>query len=275
MKSNTDRERAARFQALIADAGGQAAFCRKVWPRERDPVAANKGKVSKWAAGLAGISRREAETVAAAFGRRPAWLLWGELPEREGITRSLAELADDVRREVITRAFDGTGYEPFIRGTLESMIDGETLLAELATAVRGELAASASHLERTLSLRRVIDWLRESRGARPDTKDAIARLEALQSVPPPGRFFSLVRLAAHKAQRERNVRDTRSDEEMRRRGRTTNYEVGEDGKMREVPVKSLASVFASFAETTTKARPPRASGKRKAAKDSPRTKGGK
>jgi hypothetical protein len=86
--------RAKRLGTLIKKAGGQADFCRHVWPRE--PADANKAKVSKWYRSGSGIHPDQAVEIAEAFKVRAAWLLWGELPERESVTRTEAKLADDM-----------------------------------------------------------------------------------------------------------------------------------------------------------------------------------
>jgi hypothetical protein len=93
-QQRTRRELAARIEALIGEAGDPPAFCRRVWPRE--PYAANKAKVSKWRNSASGMDPAEVVEVARAFSRRPAWLLFGELPELEGITREIAGLEADL-----------------------------------------------------------------------------------------------------------------------------------------------------------------------------------
>ncbi|MDO8500453.1 MAG: hypothetical protein Q7S20_01260 [Gemmatimonadaceae bacterium] len=123
-----------RLSLLVKEAGEQKAFCRKVWPSDDADV--NKSKVSKWVNGLSGIHPTEVLTVAAAFQRRPAWLLFGELPEREGVTRTEAKLAADLAAYVWPVAIKKAGVkltEPAGVGLnlgekVKSMISGETLL---------------------------------------------------------------------------------------------------------------------------------------------------
>ena len=80
----------AQIRELIDDAGGPAAFCKRVWPRE--DYDANKAKVSKWKGGGSGIARTEALRIAAAFKVRPAWLLFGEHPKTPGMTRAMSSV---------------------------------------------------------------------------------------------------------------------------------------------------------------------------------------
>lgn len=80
-----------RLQVLVNEAGSQSALARAVW----GDAAAYKGKVNKWYNGAA-ISAREAKAIADTFGRRAGWLMWGELPEREGVARPETDLALDL-----------------------------------------------------------------------------------------------------------------------------------------------------------------------------------
>ena len=90
------RALAGRLNQLIERAGTSADFCRLVWPQEKHAVEGNKAKVWKWSRGDSGISPDEAAQIAKAFKVRAGWLLFGELPEHEGVSRTEANLADDV-----------------------------------------------------------------------------------------------------------------------------------------------------------------------------------
>lgn len=104
-----------RIGILIAEAGSEMSFAKRVWPRESPDC--NKSKVNKWRHGHSGISPEEAAKVAIAFGRRPAWLMFGELPERPGVARSDADLATDVAARVaqaIIERSDGEGWRDHV-----------------------------------------------------------------------------------------------------------------------------------------------------------------
>ncbi len=126
---------AARMTMLVAEAGGLSAFCRKVWPKQRTAAAANKGKVSKWKNGLSGISPEEAEHVASVYSPRlrPAWIVFGELPEAEGISRPRAELEADIAAYVVRAAMTEPDFE------VEQRIDGGVLLRRLLDCAVPEL----------------------------------------------------------------------------------------------------------------------------------------
>lgn len=94
------RERTERLTRLIERAGTSADFCRLVWPQEKHAAEGNKAKVWKWSRGDSGISPDEAAQIAKAFKVRAGWLLFGELPERDGVTRTEAKLADDVAEHI-------------------------------------------------------------------------------------------------------------------------------------------------------------------------------
>jgi hypothetical protein len=143
---------ASRLTSLIAEAGGNAPFCRKVWPKEKDSVGANKSKVSKWAHGPGGISPDEAEIVALAFQRRPAWLLFGEEPERSGVSRTLADLASDLRAEVLTRVFADGDWIEGNRAYYERYVDADALLRNVCAAAASECAALEKWMQQTRAL---------------------------------------------------------------------------------------------------------------------------
>jgi len=112
-----------RIRQLVNEAGGQTEFARRIWG---DPLP-HKGKVGKWYNGRSGIHPTLASVVAKAFGRRPAWLLLGELPEREGAVLAEAKLADELatylRQEVASRK----GVDPS-----DVFVDVANLLPSLA-----------------------------------------------------------------------------------------------------------------------------------------------
>lgn len=130
MTNKRDRERTARLTSLMDEAGPhQADFCKRVWPREE--VDANKAKVSKWKKGT-NISSSEAELVAQAFNRRPAWVLWGELPEHAGQKWPDAKLETELATRVATevaRQLDAEASQPLFSGRLHA--DGGALLAAI------------------------------------------------------------------------------------------------------------------------------------------------
>src|SRR5262245_39198709 len=101
------KELKARVRQLVDEAGGQSAFARRVW----GDAIAHKGKVGRWYNGRTGLSAEEVIQVARAFKRRPAWLMFGELPERPGVSRSEAELAADFAAYVRQRVAAGLGID--------------------------------------------------------------------------------------------------------------------------------------------------------------------
>jgi len=118
-----------RIRRLVNTAGGQTAFARKIWG---DPLP-HKGKVGKWYNGRSAIRPEEAITVAKAFGVRPAWLLLGELPERDDVTRTEAKLAVDVASYIareVRRAIQGDRHEneSWFSDVADWRYDGEAAL---------------------------------------------------------------------------------------------------------------------------------------------------
>lgn len=188
-----------RLKTLIAEAGGQSAFSRKVWPKE--PAEANKAKVSKWANGLSGISpEKEALAVARAFHRRPAWLLFGDLPEREGATRPEAALEYELANVVTVRALADANIEPstkppgwsaahavWMRDILATMIGGADLLGAIVRLTVEECESSAAWLETRARIAVAIKTLPDtarSDVARKELERAYANMQ-----PPSGRVF--------------------------------------------------------------------------------------
>lgn len=129
-----------RIRRLVKKAGSQAAFARLVWG-DPDP---HKGKVNKWYNGTTGIRPDEAIAVAKAFDVRAAWLLLGELPEREGVTRTEAKLADDLAAYAAHEAMLAVGVDavPSVRG----LINGRNLLRHVVEVVTSDVRANMAHL---------------------------------------------------------------------------------------------------------------------------------
>lgn len=145
MATKKAKDMKARLRRLIDESGGQAEFCRRVWPSGAD---ANKAKVSKWySPASSGISSDEVEAVAKACSYRPAWLLWGELPERSGVTRTDAELADDLAAYVAAKALEKVNLaeDPALAAKLKELIqrEGKTLLRIVVDLTADEARANA------------------------------------------------------------------------------------------------------------------------------------
>lgn len=138
-----------RIRGLIEKEGSQAAFARLVWGDPRP----HAGKVNKWFKGTTGIRPDEAVDVAKKCKVRAAWLLLGEAPECEGVTRTAAALADDLAAYVGAEALAKAG--PMTPGTaaqLRRRVRGEAILREAVAMVAAEMRASAAHYQNQLSL---------------------------------------------------------------------------------------------------------------------------
>lgn len=170
-----------RLEQLIEKADGVAGFCRTVWPRDQDPVAMNKSKVSKWQRGTL-IDPIQAARVARAFGYRAGWLLYGELPEKETVARTLVDLADDVKAEVMARVeLESSGTR--LKWIVERGIAGEHLLKVLTETVLTELRANNEWVYRTAALGTAIERLQELDDSR--LWPLIDELESLRKTAPP------------------------------------------------------------------------------------------
>jgi hypothetical protein len=158
-----------RLKTLINEAGGQTAFARRVWG---DPHP-HKGKVQKWYRGHSGIRPDEAVKVAESFGRRPAWLLLGELPERAGVARAdvtlAADLAAYVANEAIAKANPGMAREAVAKLSTEStangvIASGDTLLQLLVDEAASDWRANARHNRDKLAAFWDVATLRNAKG---------------------------------------------------------------------------------------------------------------
>jgi hypothetical protein len=113
------------------------------------------------------MSPEEAKRVALAFGRRPAWLLFGELPETLGSSRSLAELADDLSVEICRRLsirFGGSTIVADGNDLLDRLESDETAALEAWDAWRKRLAEVPSILRvaaANASYPEMGEWLRK------------------------------------------------------------------------------------------------------------------
>lgn len=147
-----------RLHELIDEAGGRPQFMRDVWGPKG--VERNKSKVGKWLDGTSGMRADEAEVIAKRFASRPAWLLYGEEPRRPSAVRPLPALADELRNEVLTRAFAGRKIEPAVRAELASALSGEDMLNFLAELLRRDTEQLTRWARRNTVLRHAMERLK-------------------------------------------------------------------------------------------------------------------
>lgn len=171
----------ARLLELIEEAGSRTEFIRRVWG---DDVDTHKGKVAKWLAKSdttrTGLSAREARDIVASFDCRLEWLLYGEEPKRPNATRTTAELADELRGEVLARALGGMNYDPEIRSLVEGWTDGEELIARVSEMVRSDAALIADRFTHKVKVRSALEALKRAmKPTDPSWKSVVPVLDHL------------------------------------------------------------------------------------------------
>ena len=115
-----------RLRSLIASAGGQTPFIRRVWPRHDSRK--HVGKVGRWYRGESGISETEADRVASVFGRNGLWLRTGRDPEFVGVTRPTATLFEDVAAYVQSQLPQLTPELPWPKEMDSAWVDGRRFM---------------------------------------------------------------------------------------------------------------------------------------------------